>query len=555
MRIPKLYHALICISLTSSFLLPATMFSTKALATAPAPTLHDDNPNGAFGDWYTGAVPSNASQDKPVILFVQGLHSNYKTWYRDGGLYEAAYNSGYRTAFVQLRDADGEGGNMHTNGQKLAEVIKKVADNYKVKQIAIVAHSKGGIDTQAALLHYGAAPYVHTVHQLATPNKGSELADIAYSSWFSWLADILGKKDDAVYSLQTSYMANFRNQTDNRSDVNKTKTYMAAGTGDDGMFTAYWFAHAVLPGEDDGAVTVTSAFGLPYGIKTFTKDISHSSMTDAKHVWAEVEANISKSSKGVKQELAAETEREYQMDEEESTPTSTVSNTILRGGEISGKTQDTFMLESGVSQIIVDVMTANEKTKVKLISPSGKEYTPEKLEISKSGKQRSNEENEEESDSTRSEHLFADAIHNGFEIDEPEKGKWKLVASGKKDAYFMFAQVESEQPMEVVSDKKIYEPGEQGELRIELPEATVKKQGIANVSIIETKNRQLLVADDYLKIKQKDDEITGTFKAPKEPGVYNICLEITGINERGEEFSRSVWYNFAVVDEDTETDL
>ena|GEM_PF-444749 len=548
MRISKLYHAVICITLTSSLLLPIPMFSTKALAAAPAPTLHDENPHGAFGDWYTGAIPPNASLDKPVILFVQGLHATYKKFYRDGGLYEAAYNSGYRTAFVQLRDADGDGGNMYTNGEKLAEVIKKVADYYNVKQIAIVAHSKGCVDTQAALIHYGAAPYVHTVHQLATPNKGSELADLAYSSWFSWLAEILGKKDDAVYSLQTSYMANFRKQTDNHRDINKTRTYMAAGTGDDGIFTKYWFAHAVLPGEDDGAVTVDSAFGLPYGIKTFKKNISHTAITDAKHVWSEVESNIRKSSKELQPNFAPELDREYQLDEEENTPASIVSNTIVRGGKIKGKTQDTFLLESGVSQMMVDVMTANEKTKVKLISPSGKEYTPKRLEDS-------DFDSETDVDGDETQELFASAIHHGFKIDDPEKGKWKLVASGKNDAYFMFAQVESDQPMEVVSEKKIYEPGERGEIRVELPEATIKKQAIANVSMVETKNRQLLAAEDYLKIKEKDDEIQGTFKAPREPGVYNICLEITGVNEFGEEFSRSVWYNFAVIDEDAEEEL
>ncbi|QIC06162.1 alpha/beta hydrolase [Brevibacillus sp. 7WMA2] len=548
MRISKLYHAVICITLTSSLLLPIPMFSTKALAAAPAPTLHDENPHGAFGDWYTGAIPPNASPDKPVILFVQGLHATYKKFYRDGGLYEAAYNSGYRTAFVQLRDADGDGGNMYTNGEKLAKVIKKVADYYNVKQIAIVAHSKGGVDTQAALIHYGAAPYVHTVHQLATPNKGSELADLAYSSWFSWLAEILGKKDDAVYSLQTSYMANFRKQTDNHRDINKTRTYMAAGTGDDGIFTKYWFAHAVLPGEDDGAVTVDSAFGLPYGIKTFKKNISHTAITDAKHVWSEVESNIRKSSKELQPNFAQELDREYQLDEEENTPASIVSNTIVRGGKIKGKTQDTFLLESGVSQMMVDVMTANEKTKVKLISPSGKEYTPKRLGDS-------DFDSETDVDGDETQELFASAIHHGFKIDDPEKGKWKLVASGKNDAYFMFAQVESDQPMEVVSEKKIYEPGERGEIRVELPEATIKKQAIANVSMVETKNRQLLAAENYLKIKEKDDEIQGTFKAPREPGVYNICLEITGVNEFGEEFSRSVWYNFAVIDEDAEEEL
>ncbi|TGU79055.1 alpha/beta hydrolase, partial [Mesorhizobium sp. M00.F.Ca.ET.186.01.1.1] len=115
-------HKALSRMLAAATLTTALVCPTVASAAAPAPVLHDDNPNGHFGDWYTGAVPPNASNSKPVILFVQGLHSTYNTWYTTDGFYDAAYNAGYRTAFVQLKDADGTGGNMWTNGAKLAEV-------------------------------------------------------------------------------------------------------------------------------------------------------------------------------------------------------------------------------------------------------------------------------------------------------------------------------------------------------------------------------------------------------------------------------------------------
>jgi len=267
-------------------------FPSLAKAAVPAPVLHNENSTGNFGDWYIGAVPLQASNNKPVILFVQGLHSNYSTWTGRDSYYEAAYNAGYRTAFVQLKDADGGGGDMYTNGKVLADVIRKVAAYYNVPKINIIAHSKGGIDTQTALVYYGASPYVNVVHQLSTPNKGSELADMAYSSWASWLSSIIGQNDDAVYSLQTSYMSNYRLQTDGKTQNNATRTYMSGGMGDDGIFTAYWFAHAVLPGEDDGAVAIYSALGLPYGITSFTKNISHSTMTRASQTWSLVQPKL-----------------------------------------------------------------------------------------------------------------------------------------------------------------------------------------------------------------------------------------------------------------------
>ncbi|WP_255668328.1 alpha/beta hydrolase [Brevibacillus daliensis] len=513
----------------------STISPTTVYASIPAPTLQDDNPTGTFGDWYTGAVPPNYSEDKPVILFVQGLHSNYKTFYRTGGLYEAAYIAGYRTAFVQLKDAEGgDGGNIWTNGQVLADLIKKVAQHYEVDQLAIVAHSKGGIDTQAALVHYGAAPYVHTVHQLATPNRGSELADMAYSTWTSWLAAILGQKDDAVYSLQTSYMANFRQQTDQKNEAKLAKTYTSAGTGDDGWFSATWFAHAVLPGQDDGAVSTASAHGLPYGINHFTLDISHDEMTDANYVWDKIESRLSYGMKITDEELQRTDDVVVQDEGEEK-----LANMILRGGEIAGKTDDFFLLESGVEEIMIDVMTADKRTKVKLISPSGKIYSPKIVKPE-------NNKNEKEQGASEPPVIFQNAVHNGFMIDTPEAGKWSISMNGKQDAYFMYAQVESDSEILIKGKQKLFDPGEQGELLIESNLFSIQEDLLHRSALIKTDKLKVMDGKKNVRTVSNKRGATSYFEAPRDPGIYNLCLEITAVNERGEEFSRSVIYNFAV---------
>lgn len=508
----------------------ALVYPQAASAAAPPPALHDDNPSGHFGDWYTGAVPPNASNDKPVILFVQGLHSTYNTWYTTDGFYDAAYNAGYRTAFVQLKDADGTGGNMWTNGAKLAEVIKKVAEYYGVSKINIIAHSKGGIDTQTALVHYGAHPYVNVVHQLSTPNKGSELADMAYSNWAGWLADILGKKDDAVYSLQTSYMANFRAQTDSRSENSSTKTYMAAGTGDDGWFSATWFAHAVLPGEDDGAVSVESAFGLPYGIKSFTKDISHGQIAKASQTWDLVQPKLQK---------ASTRDRTNKVSKVDKSKSSTVeeSSVILRGGEVEDNVSETFFLESGIDQLNLDTMTSSEDTVVTLISPSGKEYEADRSKKSKS-------EDEPE--------IFQDAVHHFIEVEEPEAGEWTLEVEGSDDAFFMVASVDGGEEAKVKASKKVFKKGDKAKISVDLGKNEIDQSLLEKANLTRSLNGEKASVLDEVKFAVKEDELTGNFTVPTKPGVYNLSFDVTGINEDGEPFTRSINYNFAVTNSDGE---
>jgi triacylglycerol esterase/lipase EstA (alpha/beta hydrolase family) len=420
-----------------------------AMAAAPAPTLINDNPSGKFGDWYVGAIPPNVDYNKPVILFVQGLHSDYTTWYNSDGFYDAAYNEGYRTAFVQLKDADGGGGSMWTNGSTLANVINKVKNYYGVSKINVIAHSKGGIDTQTALVHYGAYPYVNVVHQLSTPNLGSELADMCYSTWTWWLAELMGQRDDATYVLQTSYMDYFRSITDGLPENNYTRTYESGGTGDDGFFSATYYSRAFLPGEDDGAVAIYSAFGLPNGYYGFTDNgserLSHTKMRWASKTWWQVKPRLTTTSYyGVNGSALASTSYMSKKAVDET------SANIMRGGAINGHAVDTFTLESGVSAN-VDVMTSKTDTKVKLVSPSGKVYEPKQVY----------------GVANQREVLFADAVHNTFSI-EGEKGTWTVVAEGESDAYFMLATVDGGAKAKVKANKKVLRKGEGLDLAIDL---------------------------------------------------------------------------------------
>jgi len=523
-------HLFIAVAVSGALATPHAV-----LAAAPSPTLQDDNPAGSAGDWFVGATPPNADPSKPVILFVQGLNSNIGTWTQADGYYEAAYNQGYRTAFVHFQDATGPGGSMWTNGQILAGVINKVRAYYGVDKVNIVAHSKGGIDTNTALVHYGAAPYVNVVHQVATPNLGSGLADVAYTSWAGWLAGLIGQQSDATYSLQTSYMANFRAQTDGLAANGLTRTYLSAGTGNDGYLSMTFFGQGILsPYESDGAVTVPSAYGYPHGVVSFKDNglekLSHGAIVLASKTWKYVQPKLTTASyAGLSTGMTA---AKGSLFLPEAAPE--VSNTILRGGAVNGSVQDSFELESKLGQVSVDVMTSSHETNVRLVSPSGKVYEPKQTV----------------GGTANGEAIFGKATHNNFEIQSPEQGSWTLQLDGDSDGYFMVANIEGGAKAAVKGSKKVMK-GHNKTLDLALSlngaQASLDKSSAKLTKATKQGKVQKLAG---ISLRQDSQgALLANFATPTEPGVYNVSFDVVGVNADGESFTRTVTYNFAVTDE------
>ncbi|MEG9296850.1 hypothetical protein V6B33_10315 [Mangrovibacillus sp. Mu-81] len=235
-----------------------------------------DDPSGVPGQWYVGTTPSYIAPSKHPVLFVHGLNSSSHTWWNENNMYNTAYQNGYETAFIDLYPTK----TMWDNGALLAGKIRDMY-NYFGEKVVIVAHSKGGIDTQSAIVHYGAYPYVARVITLSSPHKGSELADLAYSSWAGWLAGILGSKSDAAYSLQTGYMTYFREQTDTHSNVGRVPFYTFSGTKWGSFGSSLYWGGLYLSsyGSNDGAVTVNSS-RLPYATHLGTNTWNHSTIKE-----------------------------------------------------------------------------------------------------------------------------------------------------------------------------------------------------------------------------------------------------------------------------------
>ena len=222
---------------------------------------------------FFGAIPPGG-ETAPVLVFVHGLSGLAEDWWKDNttagpnDMYAYAYNAGYRTAFVNLnlqpdtvppqcavkrRPAN----DMMGNGKILSQQLAYITDHYGVDQVDVIAHSKGGIDTQAAIVYWGAAPRVRRVITLATPHQGALLADLVCTP------PLPLDCDQAMQSVRPASMTLFRFLTDAATVDDAIAYYSGAGDFWDTPGTIYELTGRILQnhpdgGDNDGAVTVAS---------------------------------------------------------------------------------------------------------------------------------------------------------------------------------------------------------------------------------------------------------------------------------------------------------
>ena len=64
------------------------------------------------------------------------------------------------------------------SGKELAERIRQIVETTGCEKVNIIAHSKGGLDSRAAIAHAGCAPYVATLTTINTPPPGLHLCRV-----------------------------------------------------------------------------------------------------------------------------------------------------------------------------------------------------------------------------------------------------------------------------------------------------------------------------------------------------------------------------------------
>lgn len=428
MRKRRLYRWLLPLVILTLLLSTAP---TLAWSTPAAPSLIVRNASGNAGNWYAGAVPPNVDFSKPVLVFVPGLHSSAQTWFGQttysgtNDMYAYAYNNGYRTAFVNLGDSDGTGQSMWTNGSILAGTLAAITQYYHVTTVNIIAHSKGGIDSNAAVASYGAARYVGHIYTLSTPHWGSPLADLAYSWWGGWLADLLGQQDNGTYVLQTGYMKWFRSVTDGGAADANVRYFTEDGTDWGPTFSSLWYGGLYLSswGSNDGAVPDSYAT-KPGATHVATLNLNHDSIHTGNGSWSTLSPYVGSvagatpllsrlattSFEGLGMLGAAPAGRPADL---------TPHAAIMRGERFSGQATTTFPVESGVTDLKLGLLLS-QGSQATLSDPTGKVVALQTVPG----------DNE----------VFRGAVARGVDVVQPVAGTWTLHVTGQTGAYLLLAQ-------------------------------------------------------------------------------------------------------------------
>lgn len=483
------------------------------------------------GDWYVGATPPNVDYTKPVLVFVHGRASSASVWWGatayhgTNDMYAYAYDNGYRTAFVDVYpDAT-----MWANGQLLNQQLDQIRSYFGVDQVAIVGHSKGGLDANAASAHYGAASKISRVITLGAPHWGSPLADLAYSTWTWWLAELLGVRDDATYVLQTGYMDYFRSVTDGLDP--SVPYYTVSGNKCGPLFTALWFSCMAISGQDDGLVPVWSA-QKPGAVHLQEGSWDHDEIKMGSRTWSVFAPMIATAGAPHAAEgprLAAlpapatRLGRGLGAGPRPETP----GNLILRGSVVDQAGQSTTLpIESGVNRVSFMLYASDASLDGTLVGPDGQTYPI------KPGKRVPTGE------------PFAGAWLATADLKNPASGEWSLrLNAPEQTGYLLVTALDSNLKATLNAGSGIASPGEIRKLRIGFAPGRVitstRSEGAIGLGGKHPQNRSLFSATA--------DALQATISLPTQTGIHNITISVTGITGDGTAFERTLVTSVAAV--------
>jgi triacylglycerol lipase len=458
---------------------------------------------GNPGDWYVKDNPANSDPSKAPIVFVHGLNSSSYTWWEKNDMYDIALEKGYETAFVDLYPVN----DMWDNGSMLASMLGEIYEYFGEKPLVLVTHSKGGVDAQTALVHYGANKYVSNVFTLSSPHHGSQLADLAYSNWAGWLAEIIGNRNDGTYSLQTGHMAYYRSLTDSHPDHSTNPIYTLAGTSW-GVFGGVLFWGGLYLsqfGQNDGAVTVSSS-RLDYGTEIAVGKWDHFLIVNGRATFDYFKPFFSA-------DLHTNKASSPQEEPEQGI------GTILRGGEGKGIVKEVMTVEDDVEAVTFNYLSDVPLQGLSLTSPSGKSYSFDHV-IDAQGE-------------------FFGAWQHLARVAEPEAGEWVLTnRQTDTHPYFLAVQIEG---------------GVANDLQVDLPKrkTATLKPSIQNRKI----NEQTLSYDIQVSYTSADNPSAssqlqavvsknGQMNLPfNKEGSYTVTIDISGETMNQIPFERTIVKN------------
>lgn len=164
-------------------------------------------------------------------------------------------------------------GTIKNNAQQLKERVDEVLKITGSGKVNIIAHSRGGLESRYMITMLGMENKVASLTTLATPHRGSTIADFIIKLTadkkqlavvFDFYARVIGDDDpesfNAASELTTVKMESFNNQVKDSKSV-YYQSYAAAI--DENFFNPLWKAMndriAEIEGANDGLVSVKSA--------------------------------------------------------------------------------------------------------------------------------------------------------------------------------------------------------------------------------------------------------------------------------------------------------
>lgn len=475
-----------------------------------------------------GQMPPDAD-GKPVIVFVHGYATNAKVWYEgNDNMYWDTYRDGYPATFVSLTP------NRHiwTNGNMLARMLDQIIAHYHTEHVILVGWSKGGVDIDAALVHFGANARVSQVFTLSTPHFGTGIAELANSILLSLVNIIFMQNNEATLCLQRGYMNYFRSITD--SNINNTIPYVTLGGWGNGPLARlsvpqgylYLAGGSKSSGGNDGVVPYASSrrpggkelfvglhkeyfLGIPYYTGPDETDLDHFEITRGSKAWPYIKANI-----------IGATSNTY------ATASSYNPNAIItsKGRIVAGSGQQRFSIEEGAGKVTITAYSRSGSSPLIIRNAAGEVLSKHDL----------------------SEERSSEAVT--YTLDHPKSGKYTL----NSDQEFV-AIVETENGIEarlntgLSNERQVYHTGEPMELSLRLTdsgEGTITKAEVTG-TITRTTDLQLNRVDGaplVMAFSRKGQEFVAQIADPLPAGVYNIAITATG-----DTFTKNVVTSIAIV--------
>ncbi|WP_413376035.1 esterase/lipase family protein [Alkalihalobacillus sp. 1P02AB] len=351
-------------------------------------------PGAPPGSWTVGEIPEG--ETKTPILFLHGLNGSSSTWFDSNDMFQQAYDHGHPTAYLNLYPDHSN----WDNAELLTEVLPEIYQYFGEKMM-VVAHSKGGVDVQTAVVHYNASEYIERVITLGSPHHGSELANLAHSSWAWWLAEIIGMRSDGTDALQTGNMAYFRSQTDPLFDPSSVPFSTISGTswGSFGSVLYFGGLYLSIHGTNDGAVTLNSA-RLPGAPEIASLPLDHFKINQGHLIFPYLQEELNHPN------ITTESGSDK-------------ANMIVRGGELSNEAEQPFTVESGVNELNIFLLASDELAEASLHAPDGKLFQMESVK-------------------KEPEHsIFNGTYVHHFKVQTPEPGMWNVTMSHDQEASYL----------------------------------------------------------------------------------------------------------------------